>query len=220
MDWSDLPILLVIAISLVGFCLMVAGFVMSRQSGWKQKKWTLTGLLVIVAVVGIFVGWVGRRMHQARKQQAAADAIVNLGGEVVYDSQKYQGGGWSERAEPSGPAWLRNLLGDDFFSDVVFVLMQDAQFNDDLMLHLADLPNLRALDLSDTQMADAELEHLKELTNLEGLDLSETQVTDAGLEHLAGLANLRRLNLHQPHDFVLPLLNVVPPTMVVSPQSH
>ena len=65
MDWSYLPILLVTAIGLVGFCLIMTAFVMIfLQGGWKQAmqlgskgKWTLPRRLMAVgAGLGVLFG--------------------------------------------------------------------------------------------------------------------------------------------------------------------
>ena len=63
---------------------------------------------------------------------------------------------------------LMNVLGDDFFVDVVEV------------------------NVVHSQMGDAGLEHLEGLTQLESLSLGLTAVTDAGLVHLKGLNHSNR----------------------------
>lgn len=65
------------------------------------------------------------------------------------------------------------------------------------MEHVANLVNLRYLDLSYTDVGDAGLAHLADLTKLEWLILNETRVTSAGLAQLARLTNLRELRLNE-----------------------
>lgn len=65
------------------------------------------------------------------------------------------------------------------------------------MEHVANLVNLRYLDLSYTDVGDAGLAHLAGLTKLEWLILNETRITSVGLAQLAGLANLRELRLNE-----------------------
>ena len=56
MDWTLLPILTATAIGFVGFCLMIAAFVMiAQQGGWKpamqpnlQGSWSLPRRLMLV----------------------------------------------------------------------------------------------------------------------------------------------------------------------------
>jgi amino acid transporter len=61
MNWSEVPILVAIVVGFVGFCLMVASFVMvARQGGWKRAmrsepggRWSLPRRLMFA---GAFFG--------------------------------------------------------------------------------------------------------------------------------------------------------------------
>ena len=61
--------------------------------------------------------------------------------------------------------------------------------------HLARLPQLAHLDLSQTAITDSGLSVLRRLPMLETLSLVMTPVTDTGMQHLADCHALRRLNL-------------------------
>ena len=187
------------------------------KRGWYQ--FSLRTLLLLVVLASIGMSWFAVKRHRAEKQRAAVEAFGKLDGNVyVYYDFHYDADGRPVRApEPPGPAWLRSLLGVDFFSDVVWLqlvcstacdadlehlagltklkslYLTDTQLTDVGLAHLAGLTKLEWLSLSGTQLTDAGLEHLARLTNLKWLDLSDTQVTDAGLEHLAGLTNLESL---------------------------
>jgi Leucine-rich repeat (LRR) protein len=63
------------------------------------------------------------------------------------------------------------------------------------LAHLAKLPRLRSLDLSEFDITDQGLKHLRGLTRLERLDLSGTRVTNEGLASMATLTALSSLNL-------------------------
>jgi hypothetical protein len=164
-------------------------------------------------------------MQKARRQREAVEGIVGLGGRVEYDYQP-------ERTladlfkplpkappQPTTPAWLRKLLGDDFFCEVVRVSCRFREYDDDDARHLKELTELRELwldqskvtgdglahlagmtqlqwlSLGDTQITDNRLAHLKGMTKLTSLRLDHTEVTDAGLEYLTGLNNLYWLDL-------------------------
>jgi hypothetical protein len=144
--------------------------------------------LVFVLLVSIGVSWFAVKMEKARRQKEAVEAIEKAGLEVWYEHE------WGSR-QPDAPQWLRELLGDDFFVDVVTVLPSNPGFGDDGATHFEGLTNLRALSLHRTQITDAGLKHLEGLTNLAFLFLADTQITDAGLEHLEGLGNLEELSL-------------------------
>ncbi len=139
----------------------------------------------------------------------------SAGGRIGYDFQRGDGG-FEPFAEPPGPAWLRNLLGDDFFTTVVLVEVHsnvpikqlDAlpyvqiayllgpHVGDDDIRHLSGLTRIEILTLGvDSQVTDDGLDVIGGLTQLRLLDLSNTMVTDAGLEKLRGLRNLKRLML-------------------------
>ncbi len=55
---------------------------------------------------------------------------------------------------------------------------------------------LRELDLWAADVGDEGLQHLAELPELSRLQLSETRVTDNGLKHFAKLKNLRQMFLY------------------------
>ena len=117
-------------------------------------------------------------------------------------------------AEPPVPTWLRSLLGDAFFSNVVSVTVSDdfsaglfptteaepedrgsGNPTDTLLESLKALKQLRKLQLAQTNVTDVGLAHIKGLTGLEELDLRDTKITDAGLVYLKGLNRLQFLNL-------------------------
>jgi hypothetical protein len=129
-------------------------------------------LFLLTFLVSLGMSWFATRMQRARQQKAAVEEIERLGGDVEYDYAVDQSGNPISGAVPPGPAWLRNLLGNDFFATVV-----EANF------------------LSSSSVTDASLGHLKRLTQLQRLFLCRTKVTDAGLEHLNGLTKLRELKL-------------------------
>ena len=159
-----------------------------------KRRWfrfSLRTLLVVVVLLCLPLGWFAARLRDAERQRKAVEAIRAAGGAVKYDYQ--EAGGWG--AEPNAPAWLREVVGDDFFSDVVEVHLLGTTFGDESMEHLKRLTNLNGLGLNDTQVTDAGLDHIKRLPSLEALYLGGTDVTDAGLKSLKGLKTLEVLSL-------------------------
>ena len=53
-----------------------------------------------------------------------------------------------------------------------------------MLLALKDLPDIRALDLSQVPVNDSDLEHVTPLKELRQLDLTSTKVTDEGVAKL------------------------------------
>jgi len=158
---------------------------------------TLIGLMCCVAVVA---GWFGWKWRMAQRQEAIVERIRELGGWAEYD---YQPQWWAEcdyrtqayevgvKAEEP-PTWLRELVGESFFADVVFI--NSVGHTDSEMENLSSFRQLRALHLSWSSVTDAGMEHLKGFTNLQYLSLSNTRIGDAGLKHLKGL-DLQDLDL-------------------------
>ena len=181
-----------------------------RKGERRYLQFSLRTLLVFVLLVSIGMSWLGVKMARARRQKEAVEVVLEVGGEVRYDYELYP-------KERPVPAWLRELFGDDFFFDVVWVicgpdlgddeaiylkrltnlemLLVGAQITDAGLENIGGLIDLRHLFLYDMEATDAGLEHLKGLTNLETLVLRNTPITDAALEHLKGLTNLEYLDL-------------------------
>ena len=138
---------------------------------------------------------------------------------MIYDYQ-YRNGTIDPHSEPPGPAWLRRLLGDDYFTNVVWVRvssdkglgnisalneLQNLQVvpvsggrpkvTDAGLKNIAGLYRLTSVFLTDCPISDAGLAELEGLSRLQFLNLGYTQVTDEGLKHLANLSQLRSLDL-------------------------
>jgi hypothetical protein len=182
----------------------------------------LRGLIVAVALVSIAVGWLAVRLREADRQRSAIAAIVSSGGTVEYahENQVDESGNWIPAARPPGPAWLRRLLGDDFFArayNVTFfhqteltnadlsqlatlkklneVAIIEGRITDDGLDVIGRLTNLKWLRLCEVPITDAGLARLEPLENLESLDLAGTQITDMALAHVAAFRRLRLLDL-------------------------
>jgi hypothetical protein len=174
-----------------------------------RRRWfqfTLRTLLVLMLLVCIGMGWLGVKMQQTRKQRAAINAIVHGGGRVTnwgnftstfegwqgpsrrtmalyLPSPEYQ----SYVDESQVHAWLRWLLGDDFFTHPTMTVVTSTVG----MEHLGGLPQLESLILIDDQISDTDLRYLKCLPRLEALYIFGNSITDDGLNHVEELTQLR-----------------------------
>jgi len=155
----------------------------------RRFQFSIRSLLVLVVVVALPCSWMAVEMKKANKQRRTAAEIGNVGYDWEFDAS----GNLLPNAQPSGPAWLRNAFGDDFFSHVDFVGFNAEQVTDAWFADLEEFPQLQGF--MGTRVTDAGLEHLKGLTQLQWLNLTGTRVTDAGLKHLKGLGQLRLLDL-------------------------
>jgi len=166
----------------------------------RRFQFSFRSLLLFVVVVSVPLGWFAWEMQRARKQTEAVARITELGGEVDYDYQPMTNPLETlfeppPAPQPTTPTWLRKLLGDDFFGDVVCVTASSPNFGDEELEHVNGLTKLEGINLPGSQVTNAGLEHVKGLSKLKFLSLDGTQITDAGLEHLKGLTTLKHLYL-------------------------
>jgi hypothetical protein len=160
----------------------------------RKRRWfqfSLRTLLIFTLVCAIACAWVARRMERKRKEREAVKAIESLNGAAHYDYVIERLG------KPSGPDWLRTLLGENFFSDVAVVnLMHNRNICDADLVNVEEFSQLNWLDLSfSPNIGDDGLKHIEGLSQLEHLDLSGTRITDSGIARLTALTQLRELSL-------------------------
>src|SRR5271157_5695768 len=103
----------------------------------RRFQFSVRSLLLAAVAVAVPCGWMSVAVREANQQKAAVDAIVSAAMKTMpiywreyrdfqidhldrlmrYDYQ--ESGSGSLPAARNGPLWLRTLLGDDFFNDVV-----------------------------------------------------------------------------------------------------
>src|SRR5262245_13991502 len=116
-----------------------------------MKKWLRFSLRTMLLLITALCIWLGFQVNAARRQREAVTAILRNGGTVKYDFQlvidpkipwnsSYKS---LKDASPSGPAWIRRLIGDEYFQDVVEVIFQDKAIPETDFAQLAKLPRLR-----------------------------------------------------------------------------
>jgi len=190
-----------------------------------KRRWLQFSLRTLFIVVTVFCVWMGITAKQARDQRLAVEAILKLGGYVVFEHGGYEpqmGGSFNydiSNVDPPGPEWLRKLTGDEYFFRVAMVSLKGPEVNDANLPAISRLADLKWLYLSETNVTDAGVEQLKYLTDLTVVNLSDTQVTDAGLEHLSELTNLQTLyikNTHVTFEGVKKLRQTLPNCMIFS----
>jgi Leucine-rich repeat (LRR) protein len=160
-------------------------------------RFSLRTLLVLVTIASVGLGWLGLKVRQAQREREVVEAIKKLNGIAWYDYQFDSDDSLTDSPTPPGPAWLRKLVGDNFFANVAYCrFLLDSEVTDAELIHLEGLNRLRWLDIGNTKITDAGLVYLQGLTQLKCLDLAGTQLTDAGLVHLQGLNRLERLTIY------------------------
>ena len=85
---------------------------------------SLRATMLLVLLLAVPMAW---KVNRARAQRRAVAEILRVGGKVYYDYQysgdvrQYSGADFNLRGKPSGPAWLRSRLGDEYFGEVTDV---------------------------------------------------------------------------------------------------
>jgi hypothetical protein len=116
-------------------------------------------LMLLVLLAALPMGW---KVNRAHTQRRAVAAIRAANQDVRYDFQR------SGAIEPPGPAWLRRLVGDEYFQEVVHVTLR----SDDpkVMAAVGQLDRLEYLNIDVLQEnagnALAEIGRLKRLQDL------------------------------------------------------
>jgi hypothetical protein len=184
---------------------------------------SLRSLFVLTAVSGMLLGLFALKLQRARQQRAAVEAILESQGYVAYGAELNDKGRAIAQGDQSGPKWLRQWLGNDFFDNVIEVrLHRDTQleqvpnlpkvqavylgcsrhYSDAGLVHLQELPQLRRLRFgAASNVTDAGLVHVGACTQLESLEMPYLRITDEGLKHLKGLTQLESLTVgHEVTD--------------------
>jgi hypothetical protein len=185
---------------------------------WYQYR--LRTLLLLVTAFAVCMSWFTVKQKQAERQHKIISEITASGIIVVhYDFEVDES--WQEtNSEPIVPAWLRKLLGDDFFANVVAIDVRDYRGTEAKNFeHISELTSLKFLSLSgaplsneefkdlnlgklihlksfgihNDELTDSDLEFLENYSQLEDLSLMDAKLTDEGLKHLSPLKNLRSL---------------------------
>jgi internalin A len=160
---------------------------------WRRiLRVSLRSLLVVVLVIGAWLGWI---VHCARVQRDAVAAIRKLEGTVRYDWERKDG-----RNVPNGkpwwPKWLVDQIGIDYFGHVTQVrLVAVHELSDAELTQIARLSGLEELDLHRSPVTDATLGRLDGLTDLQSLIVFHTAISDAGVRRLKRLGRLRNLSI-------------------------
>jgi hypothetical protein len=185
-----------------------------NRGSWRSRiRLSMRGLMLLVLLIGVVLGYGARLRSLARTQRRAVDAIRKAGGVVLFtwqfEGEKFRpptGGATVAGKVPGWPAWLVDRLGVEYFGDVREVYfgggwaspggpVPTAAEIDSALVFIGQLPQLRILSLVDTPASDAGLDLLRGQTGLRVLVLDGTRIGDAGLAKIAGLDHLEILKL-------------------------
>ena len=162
-----------------------------------RRRWLRFSLKSIGVIATILCIWLGLVSSQAQRQQRAVTRFLALGGKVTFD---YQLNSDRNRWGLNGqivPAFVRELIGEDYFRTVAIVDLSNASdaVNDDLKL-LQGLPSVQEVSLNGVnRITDDGLVYLAGLNGLKDLSLKRANIEGSGLRHLRSLHNLEQLSL-------------------------
>ena len=163
----------------------------------RRFQFSLRTLLVLTVAVALPFSWLGVEMKRASRDEKVVEVVYTMGGGVDYDWTFSPINARSFEPHPPCPKWLRSLLGESFFADVVAVHLHECQVTDDWLRNIEDWRQIHTLHLFATPISDAGLEHIKRLGELRCLLLLGTNVTDHGLEDLETLVHLQDVDLRR-----------------------
>ena len=92
----------------------------------------------------------------------------------------------------SKPITNEQLKGVNAIGEVIWVNLAGTKVTDEGLKHLVGMP-IKKLHLERTKIGDEGLKHVAELKDLKYLNVYDTKVSDAGLEYLKELKNLEKL---------------------------
>lgn len=156
-----------------------------------RRRWlrvSVRSLLLLLVAVAVPLAW---KVNRVRNQRIVAAEVKKLNGQLNYDWE------WKSPRQygPSGPNWLKNLLGHDYFTDIVFVDLHDPEANDDTLASIASLPHLAGVQILSENVSDTGLLHLARAKHLTFLQIGSKKLTETGFAHLTGLKSLNKLSL-------------------------
>ncbi len=137
--------------------------------GFPVKRWCRFSLRTFLVIVALCAAWLALKVNHARIQREVAEKITALGGEVRFLRQL------NPRVYPNEeirmePAWLRKLVGDEYFITVALASIQGQEVTDDDVKELARVNTFRKLSFCDSLVSDEGLKHLRVCVTCVGCD--------------------------------------------------
>lgn len=163
--------------------------VMPRRRG---LQFSLAGVLALFAVCAVVLRIVS---SAAQSQKMAVDGVKSDRGAVRYDYELDAAGGVIPDPVKRWPDWLEKRLGIDYLADVAAVEFREPRLNARGLKSLAELPDLKRVDIVMCRLVDDQLSHLASLEKLERVVFDKTWVQGAGLANLAASTGLKSLSL-------------------------
>ena len=154
---------------------------------WSCRRPVLVATVTPCLAIGAYFGWRAQLARGVDERQAMMQAIARLGGRFSLDTD------FIDAPNYGPPQWLRSLIGEEYFSNIVSVNLGTTSISDEMVRDLSRLKHLQSLGIWHTRFDDDSLTSLARLRELETLDISQTDVTDEGLKQLRQFSSVRVL---------------------------
>ncbi|HEV3005770.1 MAG TPA: hypothetical protein VGX78_14990, partial [Pirellulales bacterium] len=112
---------------------------------FRRPRYSLKALLVFTLVASLPCWYISVKMARKRRERGAVAALRDSGGWAWYDWEYSRS---PELAKPPGPAWLRWVLGDDFFADVDVLLITRECTEGVILRVLDELTEVQRIEIS------------------------------------------------------------------------
>ena len=162
---------------------------------WLQKKtpyaqFTIRTLLLGVLGLCVWLAGKGRSMHFEREGRAS---VTSIAGDVLYDYQVEKDGTLKETAQLSVPEWMRQLLGEEFFSYTAVVFVEEIE--DKHLASIGRLPKLKGLFVSRSVISSEGICSLANASCLRAIHLDRCKTNEATIAALAMVPHLENFSM-------------------------
>ena len=176
---------------------------------WRSLfRFNLRTMLILVLLVSAWLAW---HLDRAKKQERAANGVIDTGGSIKYDFQ-FDGepafgkqSNFIEDAESPYPKFLLDVLGYNFFHSVVSIDlannenggMQNKELKTEWAEQLGSLKNLQFAYMRWSQVDDKVLKRLGKLKHLRVVHVWRADsITDEGIRDLVNCRNLEQAHFY------------------------
>jgi len=146
--------------------------------GSRMCRFSLRHVLVVVTLLAIGLGYVKAR-NDVTAERAALAEIEDLGGWVTYLVPTVKADEFDIDTDPPGPGWLRDFLGDAFFSEGIAIEFNYTSLSASLSSDGGSVSTWGSSDFTDERAT-----LLKRIRKLVVIDVTETALTDGCIAQL------------------------------------
>jgi hypothetical protein len=173
-------------------------------------------LLLLTTLIAVALGILARVNHRVQEQKIAVARIKAIGGQVLYNYEEGKSPARQTRTPPGWP-WLRKLVGDEYFQDVVGITLDGTPVSDADLGVISRLRGMKTLSVNGrektensryvirkpfhypepvfSRITDDGIQRLGPQRNLQVAMLAHTSIGDEGVKGIALWPRLEVLNL-------------------------